>query len=86
MDDTHDKLTKAYLEYYKANEAWEIRKSERTKRSARKWLSEIRRLATDRRKEILDDYKAKKEDPKKIKCKYLYNALDISRKNRRKLT
>ena len=28
MDDTHDKLTKAYLEYYKANEAWEIRKSE----------------------------------------------------------
>ena len=64
-DDTHDKLTKAYLEYYKANEAWEIRKSERTKRSARKWLSEIRRLATDRRKEIIDDYKAKKEDPNK---------------------
>ena len=22
-DDTHDKLTKAYLEYYKANEAFE---------------------------------------------------------------
>ena len=65
MDDTHDKLTKAYLEYYKANEAWEIRKSERTKGSARKWLSEIRRLATDRRKEIIDDYKAKKEDPNK---------------------
>ena len=34
-DDTHDKLTKAYLEYFKANEAWEVRKSERTKRSAR---------------------------------------------------
>ena len=65
MDDIHDKLTKAYLEYYKANEAWEIRKSERTKSSARKWLSEIRRLATDRRKEIIDDYKAKKEDPNK---------------------
>ena len=62
-DDTHDKLTKAYLEYYKANEAWEIRKSERTKRSARKWLSEIRRLASERRVEIIDEYKAKKETP-----------------------
>jgi transposase len=60
-DDTHDKLTKAYLEYYKANEAWEIRKSERTKRSARKWLSEIRRLCGDRRVEIIEEYKAKKE-------------------------
>ncbi len=60
-DDTHDKLTKAYLEYYKANEAWEIRKSERTKRSARKWLSEIRRLCSDRRVEIIEEYKAKKE-------------------------
>ena len=65
IDDTHDKLTKAYLEYYKANEAWEIRKSERTKRSSRKWLSEIRRLATDRRKEIIEEYKAKKKDPDK---------------------
>ena len=65
MDDTHDKLTKAYLEYYKANEAWEIRKSERTQTFARKWLSEIRRLATDPRKEIIDDYKARKEDPNK---------------------
>ena len=61
-DDTHDKLTKAYLEYFKANEAWEVRKSERTKRSARKWLSEIRRLATTRRTEIMDTFVAKKED------------------------
>jgi len=49
------------LEYYKANEAWEIRKSERTKRSARKWLSEIRRLCSTRRVEIIDEYKAKKD-------------------------
>ena len=60
-DDTNDKLTKAYLEYYKANEAWEISKSESTKRSARKWLSEIRRLCSDRRVEIIEEYKAKKE-------------------------
>ena len=62
-DDTHDKLTKAYLEYFKANEAWEERKSERTKRSARKWLSEIRRLCSERRVEIIEEYKAKKETP-----------------------
>ena len=62
-DDTHDKLTKAYLEYFKANEAWEVRKSERTKRSARKWLSEIRRLCSARRVEIIEEYKAKKETP-----------------------
>ena len=62
-DDTHDKLTKAYLEYFKANEAWEVRKSERTKRSARKWLSEIRRLCSERRVEIIEDYKDKKETP-----------------------
>ena len=61
-DDTHDKLTKAYMEYYKANEAFEIRKSERTKRAVRKWLSEIRRLATTRRTEIMDTFVAKKED------------------------
>ena len=62
-DDTHDKLTKAYLEYLKAYEAWEVRKSERTKRSARKWLSEIRRLCSERRVEIIEEYKAKKETP-----------------------
>jgi hypothetical protein len=56
IDDTHDKLTKAYMEYYKANEAFDIRKSERTKRAARKWLSEIRRLCTTRRDEIMNDY------------------------------
>ena len=50
------------MEYYKANEAFEIRKSERTKRAARKWLSEIRRLATTRRTEIMDTFVAKKED------------------------
>jgi len=55
-DDTHDKLTKAYIEYYKANEAFERRKSERTKRAARKWLSTINKLARTRRQEIIDDY------------------------------
>ena len=56
QDDTHDLLTKAYMRYYKANESFEIRKSERTKREARKWLSEIRRLCSARRVEIMDDF------------------------------
>ena len=57
-DDTHDKLTKAYMEYFKANTDWEVRKSERTKRAARRWLSEIRRLASLRRVEVMDSHRA----------------------------
>ena len=64
-DDTHDKLTKAYLEYYKANEAYESRKSHRTHASSRRWLREIRTLAKERMDEIHSDYNAKKEAEKK---------------------
>ena len=51
-DDIHDKLTKAYLEYYKANEAFEARCSHRTHASSRRWLREIRSLAKERMEEI----------------------------------
>jgi hypothetical protein len=51
-DDTHDKLVKAYMEYFKANEKFESRNSVRTHREARKWLREIRNLAKDRMDEI----------------------------------
>jgi len=61
-DDTHDLLTKAYMQYYKANEAFEIRKSERTKRESRRWLSEIRRLCSTRRVEIMDDFTSNKKN------------------------
>ena len=61
-DDTPDLLTKAYMQYYKANEAFEIRKSERTKREARRWLSEIRRLCSTRRVEIMDDFTSNKKN------------------------
>ena len=40
-DDTHDKLTKAYLEYYKANEKFEAANSANTQ-NRRRWLREIR--------------------------------------------
>jgi hypothetical protein len=51
-DDTHDRLVKAYMEYFKANDKFESRNSVRTHRETRKWLREIRNLAKDRMDEI----------------------------------
>ena len=58
-DDTHDKLTKAYMAYFKANEAFERRNSVRTHRESRKWLREIRTLAKLRMDEIHEKHKTK---------------------------
>ena len=66
MDDIHDKLTKAYLEYYKANEAFEQRHSHRTHASSRRWLREIRRLAKLRMEEIHSVYNIKKGRTKQL--------------------
>ena len=52
QDDTHDKLTKAYMAYFKANEQFAKRRSLATKVAARKALAEIRILARTRRKEL----------------------------------
>ena len=60
-DDIHDKLTKAYLAYFKANEKFEARNSVRTHREARKWLREIRSLAKLRMDEIHLKHNIKKE-------------------------
>ena len=51
-DDTHDKLVKAYMAYFKANEKFESRNSVRTHREARRLLREIRILAKQRMEEI----------------------------------
>ena len=59
-DDIHDKLTKAYLAYFKANEKFEARNSVRTHREARKWLREIRSLAKMRMNEIHIKHNTKK--------------------------
>jgi hypothetical protein len=66
-DDTHDKLTKAYMEYFKSNEAYESRKSHRTHASSRRWLREIRSLAKTRMEEIHDTYQTKKQAEKQGK-------------------
>lgn len=63
-DDTHDMLTKAYMEYFKANDAFEARNSVRTHGSARKWLREIRSLAKLRMDEIHEKHKTKKDQGK----------------------
>ena len=60
QDDIHDQLTKAYLEYFKANENFESRLSHRTHLASRKWLREIRRLAKLMQEEIHIAYAAKK--------------------------
>ena len=58
-DDIHDQLTKAYLEYFKANEKFEARLSYRTHAASRRWLREIRRLTKLRQDEIGNAFKAK---------------------------
>ena len=60
-DDVHDKLTKAYMAYFKANEKFEARNSVRTHRESRKWLREIRILAKQRMDEIHVKHNTKKE-------------------------
>ena len=63
-DDTHDLLTKAYMEYFKANENFENRLSYRTHRASRKCLREIRRLSKLRMDEINETFKTKIEAKK----------------------
>ena len=60
-DDIHDKLTKAYLEYYKANEKFEARNSVRTHRETRRCLREIRTLAKLRMDEIHEKHNSKRD-------------------------
>jgi hypothetical protein len=60
-NDTHDDLVLAYLEYFKANEKFEQRKSYRTRAAARRALRHLRELAKTRMDEIQEDYNTKKE-------------------------
>ena len=53
-DDTHDKLVKAYLDYFSLNEDFQQRPAETRRRLVRKKLSEIQRLCRTRRDEIME--------------------------------
>jgi len=59
MDDTHDQLVKAYLEYFKANEKWEIRRSMRTYYATQRWLREIQKLSKAKQKENTEFFNKK---------------------------
>ena len=56
MNDVHDEMIKAFQEYSKYNLIFVQKKTEQSHIKARLWLSEIRRLARIRRKEIKDQY------------------------------
>lgn len=62
MDDTHDKLAQTYLNYFEANEKFEKRPSERTKRAARRELRILMVLAKQRQDEILSTYQEVLDD------------------------
>ena len=53
-DDNHDKLVKAYLEYFKAHESYQKTGGIRPRRETRRWLREIRDIAKIRMNEVQD--------------------------------
>jgi len=61
MNDLHDRLVEAYLEYFKANEAWERKQSVRKYYAVQKCVREIRDLADLRNKEIRQQHQTKKD-------------------------
>lgn len=52
--ETHDRMIKAFQEYFKWQERFEYKKSDEAGIKARYWLSEIRNEASKRRVEIQD--------------------------------
>ena len=56
IDDVHDQLVKAYLEYFSENEKFLSRNSVRIHRSVRKALRDIRTFAKMRADEIHDHH------------------------------
>jgi len=62
--DSHDRMIKAFQEYFKWQERFEYRGSDEAGIKARFWLSEIRNEASIRRKEIQDKREIRKESRK----------------------
>jgi len=65
MDDIHDQLVKAYLDYFKANEWWERKRSVRAYYAVQKSIREIKELATLRNREVRDQHQTKSDSTKK---------------------
>lgn len=54
MTDSHDELYRAFQQYFKYNQIWLTRGTKRSGMDTRYWLSEIRRICSQRRVEIQD--------------------------------
>lgn len=54
MKEVHEELMSLFREYFRLNLEWETKRTHASGMRVRKALSEIRRLATDRRQEIQD--------------------------------
>jgi hypothetical protein len=61
MDDLHDQLVKAYLDYFEKNEVWERRRSVRTYFEVQKCIRKVRDLAEARHKEIRHKHQTRKD-------------------------
>ena len=53
-EELHDQLMEAFRQYYKANQEWAEKGTRRAGLNTRKWLSEIRHIAIQRRAKIMD--------------------------------
>ena len=53
-EETHDALMKAFQQYFKANQTWINKGTRRAGMDTRYWLSEIRRICSQRRDNIMD--------------------------------
>ncbi len=64
--DTHDRMIRAFQEYFKWQERFEYKNSDEAGVKARYWLSEIRNEASTRRVEIQDKRQQRKQSRKGI--------------------
>jgi len=65
--DSHDRMIKAFQEYFKWQERFEYKGSDEAGIKARHWLSEIRKEASTRRSEIQEKRELRKAARKGIK-------------------
>jgi hypothetical protein len=64
--DTHDRMIRAFQEYFKWQERFEYKGSDEAGVKARHWLSEIRNEASTRRVEIQEKRQQRKQSRKGI--------------------
>ena len=65
MDDLHDQLVKAYLDYFEKSEVWERKRSVRPYYEVQKCIRRIRDLAEARQKEIRHKHQTRKDNKDK---------------------